>query len=190
MVDPIKIEQNDRRYFVPVYSTHLNCPDETKAFFGDLTTWLEQDGGLQEMANYLHSLNVETFNFRFPPDTEAKQQIMEVNTASEDRVTQASMEITLRYSECVFALDSVVSEWQMKQSDAKQALMSSGFIKIKRRWTEGSSPSNMWIHKNLVPENNKWSEVSYTLFKRRDPDNPHHSGKKSSMQDGWIIVEE
>ena len=67
--------------------------------------------------------------------------------------------------------------------------MSSGFIKIKRRWTEGSSPSNMWIHKSLVPENNKWSEVSYTLFKRRDTDNPHYSGKKSSVQEGWIMVE-
>ena len=43
VVDPIKIEQNDRRYFVPVYSKHLHSPDETKAFFGDLTTWLEDE---------------------------------------------------------------------------------------------------------------------------------------------------
>ena len=190
VVDPIKIEQNDRRYFVPVYSTHLHSPDETKAFFGDLTTWLEDEGGLQVMANYLHSLNIEAFNFRFPPHTEAKDDITEVSTASEDRVTQASMEITLCYCDCVFALDSVMAEWQMKQSDAKQTLISSGFTKIKRRWTEGSSPSNMWIHRSLIPENNKWSEVSYTLFKRRHTDNPHHSGKKSGVQDGWIMVEE
>ena len=151
VVDPIKIEQNDRRYFVPVYSTHLHSPDETKAFFGDLTTWLEDEGGLQVMANYLHSLNIEAFNFRFPPHTEAKDDITEVSTASEDRVTTASMEITWRYCDCVFALDSVMAEWQMKQSDAKQTLISSGFTKIKRRWTEGSSPSNMWIHREPSP---------------------------------------
>ena len=63
------------------------APDETKAFFGDLTTWLEDEGGLQVMANYLHSLNIEAFNFRFPPHTEAKDDITEVSTASEDRVT-------------------------------------------------------------------------------------------------------
>ena len=190
VVDPIKIEQNDRRYFVPVYSKHLHSPDETKAFFCDLTTWLEDEGGLKVMADYFHNLNIKAFNFRFPPHTEAKDDITEVSTASEDRVTTASMEITWRYCDCVFALDSVMAEWQMKQSDAKQTLIGSGFTRIKRRWTEGSSPSNMWIHKSLVPENNKWSEVSYTLFKRRDTDNPHHSAKKSSVQEGWIMVEE
>jgi len=189
VVDPIKIEQNDRRYFVPVYSTHLHSPDETKAFFGDLTTWLEDEGGLQVMANYFHNLNIKAFNFRFPPHTEAKDDITEVSTASADRVTTASIEITWRYCDCVFALDSVMAEWQMKQSDAIKALKSAGFIKIKRRWTEGLDPTNMWIHRSLVPENNKWSEVSYTLFKRRDTDNPHHSGKKSSVQEGWIMVE-
>ena len=187
--DPIKIEQNDRRYFVPVYSKHLRSPDETKAFFGDLTAWLEQEGGLQVMANYLHSLNIEAFNFRFPPRTQAKEEITEVSTASEDRVTTASMEITMRYCDYVFALDNVMSEWQMKQSDAKRALTSSGFVKVKRRWTDGLNPTNMWIHKSLVPESGNWDKLSYTLFKRRDTGNPRHYGKTTDVQDGWIMVD-
>ena len=137
----------------------------------------------------IFSLNIEAFNVRFPPHTEAKDDITEVSTASEDRVTTASMEITLRYSDCVFALDSVMAEWAMKQSDAKQALLNAGFTKIKRQWG-GRNPTNMWVHKTLVPKNHNWSEVSYTLFKRRDTDNPRHSGNKSGVQDGWIMVEE
>ena len=137
VVDPIKIEQNDRRYFVPVYSTHLHSPDETKAFFGDLTTWLEDEGGLQVMANYFTASTLKAFNFRFPPHTEAKDDITEVSTASEDRVTTASMEITWRYCDCVFALDSVMAEWQMKQSDAKQTLISSGFTQDKTQMDRG-----------------------------------------------------
>jgi hypothetical protein len=186
--DPIKIEQNDRRYFVPVYSKHLRSPDETKAFFGDLTAWLEQEGGLQVMANYLHSLNIEAFNFRFPPRTQAKEEITEVSTASEDRVTTASMEITMRYCDYVFALDNVMSEWRMKQSDAKQALLNAGFTKIKRQWGSRNA-TNMWVHKTLVPENHNWGEVSYRLFKRRETDNPQHYGKTTDVQDGWIMVE-
>ena len=187
--DPIKIEQNDRRYFVPVYSKHLHNPDKTKAFFSDLTTWLEEEGGLQVMANYLHSLSIENFNFRFPPHTQAKDEIMEVSTSSEDKVTTASMEINMSYKDCVFSLHSVMSEWQMKQSDARQALKGSGFIKVKRRWTEGSDPTNMWVHKTLVPENHNWCEVSYTLFKRRDIGNPHHYGEAPCGVNGCEDVE-
>ena len=186
--DPIKIEQNDRRYFVPVYSKHLHNPDETKAFFSDLTTWLEEEGGLQVMANYLHSLSIENFNFRFPPHTQAKDEIMEVSTSSEDKVTTASMEINMSYKECVFSLHSVMSEWQMKQADAKQALLNAGFTKVKRQWG-GINPTNMWVHKTLVPDNHNWREVSYTLFKRRDIGNPYHCGDGSSVGYGCGDIE-
>ena len=142
------------------------------------------------MADYFHNLKIETFNFRFPPHTQAKDEIMEVSTSVEDKVTTASMEINMSYKECVFSLTSVMSEWQMKQSDAKHALKSSGFIKVRRRWTEGLNPSNMWVHQSLVPAaGQSWDEVSYTLFKRRDTGNPHHYAKSSCEVYGYPSIE-
>ena len=40
--DPVRIEANDRRYFVPVYSKHKVNADETKRFFLRFTDWLER----------------------------------------------------------------------------------------------------------------------------------------------------
>ena len=181
--DPIRIEQNDRRYFVPVYSTHHHCPDETKQFFGALTVWLEEHSGLQEMANYLHGLNIDNFDFRFPPQTLAKDEIMETSLSGEDNTTKAAMEITMQYGDCVISLNDVVSQWHIKQSDAKRALQSAGFISVKRRWV--GNPTNMWVHKSLVPEDGDWSQVTHRLFTGRESHNPHHWGTKVTSNQGF-----
>ncbi|MDB4091713.1 DUF5906 domain-containing protein [Planktomarina temperata] len=185
--DPIRIEQNDRRYFVPVYSKHLNAPDETKQFFASFTDWLEEQDGLQAMANYLHSLNVDNFDFRFPPHTAAKSEIMETTTRGEDNTTKAAMELKMQFDDCVVSLNDVVSQWLIKQSDAKHALRSAGFTSVKRRWA--GDPTYMWVHKSLVPEDGDWSQVGYRLFTRRESYNPQHWGEKKTPSHDFIEVE-
>ena len=76
--DPVRIEANDRRYFVPVYSKHMVDPDETKHFFVRFTDWLETEG-LQELADYFYSLDISGFNFRYPPHTAEKRNYRSIN---------------------------------------------------------------------------------------------------------------
>ena len=80
--DPVRIEANDRRYFVPVYSTHSVNPDETKSFFVRFTEWLEKQDGLQDLADYFYSLDITGFSFRFPPQTVDKEDITEISTSA------------------------------------------------------------------------------------------------------------
>ena len=170
--DPVRIEQNDRRYFVPVWSKHLLSTSETKVFFGKLTDWLYKEGSLQQLCNYFHSLNIDDFDFRFPPSTVDKYEITEQQTASEDNVNTAAIVIADQYQDHVFSLTDVVKEWHISQSNAKRALKLAGFASVKRRWTSGDSPHACWVHKSLIPADKDWSNVSYSLFTRRNDCNP------------------
>ena len=170
--DPVRIEQNDRRYFVPVYSIHQTNNNETKAFFNRLSLWLKKKNGIQEIANYLYSLNIENFDFSSPPTTDAKEQIMEQQTASEDNTTKATIEISEQYKGYVFSVTDVVKQWHITQSCARWALTHAGFVSIKRRWNPGGPAINCWAHKSLQPKDGNWAKVEYQLFTRREDDNP------------------
>tara|TARA_B100000212_G_scaffold239469_1_gene182391 strand:+ start:1556 stop:3037 length:1482 start_codon:yes stop_codon:yes gene_type:complete len=169
--DPVRIEANDRRYFVPVYSTHKENADETKSFFVRFTDWLETEG-LQELADYFYSLDISGFNFRYPPHTADKEELTEVSTTAEDLTTNAAMEIGNVYKNHSFAVADVVSTWRISQSSAKKALKLAGFIAVKRRWTSDPNPTNRWVHKNLNPDGKSWDQVQYKLFTSRDFINP------------------
>ena len=67
--DPIRIEENDRRYFIPFYSSHLIDQSETKQFFKRFVSWLNLEGGLQQMCNYMHSFKLSAWDFNSPPMT-------------------------------------------------------------------------------------------------------------------------
>ena len=162
--DPLRIEANDRRYFIPVYSTHLVNPDETKSFFLRFTDWLETEG-LQELADYFYNLDISSFNFRFPPHTSDKEDIMEIQTSSEDRTNKAAMQIGSFYKNYSFALDDVMGAWTLSQSNARQALIRAGFISVKRRWlATDPNATNRWVHKSLNPDNAPWNTIDYIVF--------------------------
>ena len=65
--DPVRIEQNDRRWFVPTFSKHQENTQETKVFFSIFANWLESSNGLQEMTDYLYNLDISGYDFRSPP---------------------------------------------------------------------------------------------------------------------------
>ena len=169
--DPVKIEANDRRYFVPVYSKHKNSSVETKDFFGKFTAWLEKEG-LQELTDYFYSLDISKFNFRYPPDTVDKEEITEASTTAEDLTTKAAIEIGSVYKNFSFSVADVVSTWWISQSSAKKALRLAGFKAVKRRWTNDPNPTSRWVHKNLNPEGKNWDQIEYKLFTSREERNP------------------
>ena len=184
VADPVRIEQNDRRYFVPEYSTHQQDPKETKQFFTRLTSWLEEEQGLQTLANYFFSAALDSYDFRNPPATSAKDEIAEVQTTSEDNTTKAAMEIQIDYQDFVFPLTDVMSEWRIKQSEARKALTHAGFTNVKRRWVGGQqNPTSMWIHKSLVPPDGDWKNVRYSLFKKGFNHNPTGYGQDTELDE-------
>ena len=180
--DPVRIEANDRRYFVPVYSTHKENADETKSFFVRFTDWLETEG-LQELTDYFYSLDISGFNFRFPPQTVDKEELTEVSTTAEDLTNKASMQIGLQYQDCSFSVTDVVQAWKISNSSAKKALKEAGFIPVKRRWVTGASSTWRWVHKKLNLTNKPWGEVEYTIFDYKNRGN-------LTVNNSWIEVEE
>lgn len=176
--DPVRIEANDRRYFVPVYSKHREQPDETKLFFAKLTEWLEEKDGLQELADYFYNLDISNFNFRYPPHTSDKEEIMEIQTSAEDKTNKAAMQIGSFYKEYSFALDDVMGEWVLSQSNARQALKRAGFTPVKRRWlATDPNATNRWVHKSLNPDNAPWDTIDYTVFDYKSKTNATISAK-------------
>ena len=169
--DPVRIEANDRRYFVPVYSKHKENADETKSFFLRFSDWLETEG-LQELADYFYSLDISGFSFRYPPHTVDKEEITEASTTAEDLTTKAAMEIGNVYKNHSFSVADVVSTWRISQSSAKKALKLAGFIAVKRRWTSDPNPTSRWVHKNLNSDGKSWDQVEYKLFTSREERNP------------------
>jgi len=172
--DPIRIESNDRRWFVPAYSKHLDNCNETKAFFRGFANWLEKSDGLQMIFDYLHSLDIRGYDFRSPPNTSAKDEIMEEQTATEDNTTSASIELYELYKNCVFSPTDVTHAWKITEPSARKALKNAGFVSVKRRWVSGKgiNPTSRYVHKTLVPTDSNWDNVEYKLFTRRIEDNP------------------
>ena len=172
--DPIRIESNDRRWFVPAYSKHLDNCNETKAFFRGFANWLEKSDGLQMIFDYLHSLDIRGYDFRSPPNTSAKDEIMEEQTATEDNITTASMELSELYKHCVFSPTDVTHAWKITEPSARKALKNAGFVSVKRRWVSGKgiNPTSRYVHKTSVPTDGNWDNVEYKLFTRRMEDNP------------------
>jgi hypothetical protein len=124
--------------------------------------------------DYLHSLDIRGYDFRSPPNTSAKDEIMEEQTATEDNTTSASIELYEQYKHCVFSPTDVTHAWKITEPSARKALKNAGFVSVKRRWVSGKgiNPTSRYVHKTLVPTDGNWETVQYTLFTRRIEDNP------------------
>lgn len=74
---PLDIENGDRRFWVPAYIKHKESLAETSYFINvTLKPWLEQ-GGFQEVRDYLERVPLDTFYpSDAPPMTQGKQDMM------------------------------------------------------------------------------------------------------------------
>lgn len=155
---PIKIDEYDRRYFVPVWSEHLTGPEgknETQAFFDDFYQWLSCRGGFQELRDWFQQVNTEDYNFRMAPDSNAKQEISSKGEPSEGRRAQLfTWLLGQRNKKIVFTSSELQKHnFPMTDIDVQQALRQAGYVSVRRSWkTEGSnkaSPTYLWVPKEF-----------------------------------------
>ena len=176
--NPITLEATDRRYFVPTWST---VADDTKPYFKRFADWLNNEGGYQEMCNFLHSVDVSDIDFRNPPMTNDKQNLMVLETAQDAKGDSASVYLA-QNTDYVFKPAFVGREFKISVQQAQQALREAGFSPHeKRRWQKGAPPFTAWVHKSFAISQGKtpklWEGkgrdgVSYQLLE--DDNNPIH----------------
>ena len=149
---PIKIDQHDRRYFVPVWSDHLTGAEgknETQAFFEDFSHWLKEEGGFQKMRDWLEQVPTADYNFRMAPDSDAKQDISSHSEPSEGRKTQLFAWLqSQRNKEMVFTSSELQKHnYPMTDVDVQQALRQAGYVSVRRSWKMegGSKPTYLWV---------------------------------------------
>lgn len=168
---PMPIGHTDRRWFIPWFSTHAVSPAESKVWFTKtFAPWIKEPENLQEVINYLYSLDIRSISFNDPPMTDDKELLMETVSAPKDNRIVASMQIEAVYKDYVFALGVVKAEWKMTQGNARQALLDAGFVKYRRRWA--TNTIDLYIHQSLLPDDpnktDSWDDISYNIFTKRD----------------------
>lgn len=163
--DPIKVENIDRRYFIPCFSRHLVNNNETPQFYSSFFNWLEESDGYQQMLNYLSSIDLSQYSFRSPPLTNDKLELMEHQTVADQKVEQASMELKYSYSSHGFKLVEVQNHWGLSEYSARKALTAAGFYSKQLRWQEGQDKTRLWIHKTFDWKENK---MGLELFSSRN----------------------
>ena len=158
--DPVKIEQTDRRHFVSHFSKHLEDQGETKQFYKLFYNWLEKEDGYQHMCNWFWSLDLSDQDFRFPPMTEEKDAITEVETSAEGNIELASMELKNQYDFVSISLKQTQDYWNLSQGNARKALANAGFHKLKRRWLGADqNPTNRYVHYSYLETVNEGKTI-------------------------------
>lgn len=161
--DPIKIDEHDRRYFVPVWSDHLtgsSGKNETAAFFDEFSQWLNM-GGFQEMRDWLEQVDVGKYNFRVAPDTDAKQEICIKDDPSESRKSQLALWLIERKDETIAFTSGELMKANpfMTTVQIQAALRQAGYVWIERSFK--NRKHNLWVpskHQHVqFLERNGWS---------------------------------
>jgi hypothetical protein len=161
--DPIKIDEHDRRYFVPVWSDHLtgsNGKSETAAFFEEFNDWLNR-GGFQEMRDWFEQVDVMSYNFRVAPDTDAKYEICIKDDPSESRQSQLALWLIERKDRKVAYTSGELMKANpfMTTVQIQAALRQAGYVWIERSFK--NKKHNLWVpskHKNAqFLDRNNWT---------------------------------
>ena len=149
---PVTIEKGDRRYFVPVWSKHkIDDPEgemgkhETNQFFGRLANWLENEGGYQQIRNWLQTIDLKSYPFRMAPDTHDKREISTEETFQESQQSQIVMELmAMSYKKHVYTASEVATHYRISSTDATMVLKLAGYGKKVGR-LGGSKTLNLWV---------------------------------------------
>lgn len=167
--DPIKIDEHDRRYFVPAWSDHLtgsSGKSETAAFFEEFSHWLNM-GGFQEMRDWFEQVDVLAYNFRVAPDTDAKQEICIKDDPSESRKSQLALWLIDRKDQKVAytSAELMKSNPFMTTVQVQAALRQAGYVWIERSFN--SEKRNLWVpskHKDVqLLARNNWSLYQHNI---------------------------
>jgi len=161
---PVRIEENDRRFFIPCFSKHKINDIESHQFFSNVfALWLKEQGGFQDMLNYLSTLDLTSFNFRRPPMTSAKEMLMETDTNQKQMMHRAALTLDASYKNYACTVEAVSKEFKLNLASAAEALDTAGFRKERSRHfkTDDSKTvaPRMWVHKSF-----NWEEPQDDLY--------------------------
>lgn len=174
---PIKIEEHDKRYFVPVWSDHFNGSEgknETQAFFEKFAQYLHLEGGFQELRDWFEEVNISEYNFRMAPETQDKIDISLKIEPSESRKSHLAMWLRDKRDDKVLFTSSALGRdnYPMTAVEVQTALKQAGFVPQVRKF-EGTK-HNLWISnkdkgaKNLA--RNGWTLWKGDVSKISEPD--------------------
>lgn len=193
--DPVRIEENDRRFFITAFSNHLVNQIESHQFYNDkLTKWLQEEGGYQTMLNYFNSLDISKFNFRSAPMTNSKLMLMENDSNPIQLQQRAALVLQDKYKDYAFTPQSVQTHWKLSNFHAREALKSAGFISVRRKsWystvrgleknSKKDTAIRLWVHKDKLLND---PNIQLFLFA---PEDTHHSVQLlRNKQNTWIEV--
>ena len=158
--EPIKIEEGDRRFFVPRFSDHKISLASTREFFTRFKNWLEKENGFQIMCDYFHSVDLSNMDFLLAPLTASKLEITEDETSQEAKIEQAALEIS-NLESCAFKISKIQEEFGLTQPSAKRALAMAGCEKKRLRPKGFKNAINVYVHKDYTD--------SLSLFEKRKP---------------------
>jgi len=145
--EPIKIEEGDRRFFVPRFSDHKISLASTREFFARFKSWLENENGFQIMCDYFHNVDLSNMDFLLAPLTESKLEITEDETSQESKIEQAAIEIS-NLERFAFKISKVQEEFGLTQPSAKRALAMAGCEKKRLRPKGFKNAINVYVHKD------------------------------------------
>ena len=167
--DPIRIEEHDRRYFVPVWSDHKEGTagkTETQSFFARFSDWLDEDdkSGFQVLRDWFEQVDLSKFNFRIPPETEAKNEIASKVDPSESRKDQLVLWLISKRDKYLAFTSSELAKanWPMTDAEVQIALRQAGYVTIQRRYNK--EKKNLWLPKQ-------------------------HEGVKDLRKNGWSLYQ-
>ena len=89
------------------------------------------------------------WDFRSPPITKDKEDLMETETSQDQKADKATFEILTLHKDKVFSLVDVQNTRGLSPYNAKQVLLRSGFEKNKRRWGD-KPPVSGWVHSAYI----------------------------------------
>lgn len=158
--DPVRVEENDRRFFITEFSHHpINQIESHKFFSEKLLVWLKEEGGYQTMLNFFDTLDITEFNFRSAPMTQSKKRLMETESNPVQAQQRATLVIQENYKDYAFTPEAVQKHWKLSNFHAREALKNAGFESVRRKsWystVEGldihgneDRAIRLWVHKS------------------------------------------
>jgi len=166
--EPVKVEKDDRRFFIPAFSEHKHSPEESDEFFTKFVNWLERDDGFQIMLNFLSCLDISQHSFRRPPMTESKSYLMEHERTPDQKALRVSIYLADQTHKLMgYTMEVVQEHWKLTPAYAKMALQKAGFVSVKRRWIIGELPFHLWIHEKTFDGNKENIEMFDPKYKQR-----------------------
>ena len=195
--DPVRVEENDRRFFITAFSNHLISQVESHKFYSEqLSVWLKDQGGYQAMINYFHTLDISGFNFRSAPLTDSKQRLMETESNPLQAQQRATLFLQDSYKDYAFTPESVQKHWRLSNYHAKEALKKAGFVSVRRRsWystVDGLDASGnqdkairLWVHKSKT-----LNDENVQLFLFNPENNQREPQLLRNKHNSWVDVED